>query len=394
MQASSTVQAILDKLNGVRATESGWLAKCPAHEDAKASLSVGQGENGRALLKCFAGCSPNKIITSLGLKLVDLLQSPQKTASGGSKIVATYDYLDAQGKLLHQTVRFDPKRFKQRRPDGKAGWIWSLRGVRTVLYHLPQIEEAVARGQHIYLVEGEKDVATMVEHGFVATCNPMGAKKWKPNYSETLRGATVFIIPDNDNSGREHAELVASELSGIAKRVRVIELPAVKGSNVKDAADYFHAGGTDDAIIELSDAALSKETPATVTEPLRGGWFKASRSTDAFDLQLISPNAFRLAWLIAYRTRYTPGMNRYGINVGEAMLGDYRNYRMSKQEYRTAKAVLKKFHFATFRITPFGTVAKLIDTRLFEVMPLMPNTLSNTLATPTGRTENGRVVGT
>ena len=60
---------------------------------------------------------------------------------------------------------------------------------------------------------------------------------------ETLRGADVVIIADKDKAGRDHAQLVAGKLHGIAKSVRVLELPDVNGKPVKDAADYFNAGG-------------------------------------------------------------------------------------------------------------------------------------------------------
>lgn len=52
------------------------------------------------------------------------------------RIVATYDYVDTENKLLHQTVRYEPKSFSQRRPDGNGEWIWNLKGIETVLYKL------------------------------------------------------------------------------------------------------------------------------------------------------------------------------------------------------------------------------------------------------------------
>ena len=122
---------------------------------------------------------------------------------------------------------------------------------------------------------------------------------------------------------------------------------------------------------------LPDQEPTAPATGTAGGWFRASRSQDAFELQLAAPNAFRLAWIIAYRARYSNGFNRHGIDTGEAMLGDYQNYAMSEQEYRTAKAFLKKWKFATFRVTPKGTVARLIDARLFEVLPMTPNTPDN-----------------
>jgi hypothetical protein len=74
-------------------------------------------------------------------------------------IVKTYDYVDEVGKLLFQVCRLDPKDFRQRKPDpkGRDGWSWSVRGVRNVPYRLPEVLEALANGQTVFEVEGEKD---------------------------------------------------------------------------------------------------------------------------------------------------------------------------------------------------------------------------------------------
>jgi hypothetical protein len=143
-----------------------------------------------------------------------------------SKIVAEYDYTDETGALLFQTIRYEPKRFNQRRPDGNGGWLANIDGVRRVLYRLPDLIQAVADGRTIFVVEGEKDCINLRALGFAATTNPMGANKWRPEYNELLRGADVVIVGDNDRPGREHIEQVAKALYGIAKRVRVLDLTA------------------------------------------------------------------------------------------------------------------------------------------------------------------------
>src|SRR5262249_34678401 len=74
------------------------------------------------------------------------------------RIVETYDYYDENGTLLFQVVRFEPKDFRQRRPDGRGGWIWNVRDARRVLYRLPELLKALAAGETIYIPEGEKDV--------------------------------------------------------------------------------------------------------------------------------------------------------------------------------------------------------------------------------------------
>src|ERR1017187_4171575 len=119
------VQLILSRLEGVRQTGSTqWQARCPAHDDQHASLCIGRGQDGRALLKCQAGCSTFEIRKALDLPWGAFF--PPKASHVQERIVATYDYKDAEGKLLFQCVRFEPKDFRQRRPDGNGGWIWEL----------------------------------------------------------------------------------------------------------------------------------------------------------------------------------------------------------------------------------------------------------------------------
>jgi hypothetical protein len=85
--------------------------------------------------------------------------------------------------LVHQVVRLTPKAFRQWRPDPvtPGTWIWNLEGIELVLYHLPQVLAAVERGETIYGVEEEKDAQALQALRLTATCNAMGAGKWRPN---------------------------------------------------------------------------------------------------------------------------------------------------------------------------------------------------------------------
>lgn len=231
-----------------RKSGTGWTARCCGHDDKNASLSISAGADGRVLLKCHAGCAAENIVGALGLKLVDLFPPrPASVAPVAPRIVATYSYTDEAGQLLFECVRFTPKGFRQRRPDtAKPGaWVWNLEGVRRVLYRLPELKTAFAAGRTIFVCEGEKDVETLAKHGFAATCNPMGAGKWQSEHTETLRDAKrVVVIADKDEPGRKHALAVATALHGVAQCVKSIELPDRNGQPVKDAADWFAAGGT------------------------------------------------------------------------------------------------------------------------------------------------------
>lgn len=174
------------------------------------------------------------------------------------RLVASYDYVDATGELLFQVCRYVPKTFKQRRPDGRGGWTWSVESVRQVPYRLPQLlgePDAL-----VFVVEGEKDADALAAIGLVATCNAGGANKWRDDLTRHFAGRHVVILPDNDDAGREHARLVTGKLRGVAADVRVLELPGlpVKG----DVSDWLAAGGTADKMRELVDAAPSRTVPA------------------------------------------------------------------------------------------------------------------------------------
>ncbi len=254
---------LLSRLQGVKTTASGWAARCPAHEDVNASLSVAEGRDGRILLKCFAGCSFDAICTALGVRKRDLFQDdhPQPERA---RLVKTYDYTDPAGKLLFQVVRFDPKDFRQRRPDpAKPGaWTWNLNGQERVLYRLPDVIRAKTAGRAVFIVEGEKDADALAQKGLCATCNAGGAGKWQPGYSDTLAGAKVCIIPDKDGPGRNHAALVQAALTGKAAFVQVVELPDRNGRKVKDAFDWTDAGGTVEELREIVRTAPAWTPPA------------------------------------------------------------------------------------------------------------------------------------
>jgi 5S rRNA maturation endonuclease (ribonuclease M5) len=257
-----------------RRSGTGWQARCAGHDDSNASLSISTGADGRILLKCHAGCSAENIVTALGLTLGDLF--PPRAGNGNHskpRIVAAYDYHDENGKLLFQCVRFEPKDFRQRRPDpAKPGeWIWNLKDTCRVLYRLREVKAAIADGRTIFVAEGEKDCDALVKHGFVATCNPMGAGKWLLEHTATLAGASrVVVIADKDTPGRNHAQAVAVALHGAVKSVKVIELPDVNTKTVKDAADWFAAGGTADALRGLVKAA-PEIVPAVEPQPTKPG---------------------------------------------------------------------------------------------------------------------------
>jgi hypothetical protein len=174
----------------------------------------------------------------------------QKAArSEKARVVATYDYTDENGELLFQALRFEPKDFRQRSPDGS----WSIKGIRRVPYRLPRLLEAVRQGLTVYIVEGEKDVHAAESLGLVATCNPMGAdngtgNKWLPEFAHYFKGASVVVVPDQDEPGRRHAEWVVSTLLSSARSVRICN-----PKSGKDLADWIESGANITDIIDAQE---------------------------------------------------------------------------------------------------------------------------------------------
>jgi putative DNA primase/helicase len=191
-------------------------------------------------------------------------------ASNGATVrsgfIKSYDYRDETGKILFQVCRFDPKDFRQRRPDTKGGWIWKTSGVRKVLYRLPELIAAPI-DQWVFIVEGEKDADNLVRLGLVATTNPGGAAnavpgkptkpKWLPEYNTFFRNRRACIVPDNDDCGRVHAISIARNLTPLTADLRIAELAGIPEKG--DVSDWLAADGTAEKLVRIAESAPTFE---------------------------------------------------------------------------------------------------------------------------------------
>lgn len=186
--------------------------------------------------------------------------SATRTTSDLGPILATYDYHDERVALLFQVVRYPDHQFRQRRPDGKGGWIWKRGDARLVLYHLPEViaQRARANGHppRVYITEGEKDCDRLRhDWGVVATCNPGGASKgdskWRGEYNQYFTGCDVVILADNDEVGRHHAAAVATNLRPDAACVRIVNFDGLDEHG--DVSDWLDRGGTQSDLEDLLD---------------------------------------------------------------------------------------------------------------------------------------------
>lgn len=276
MDSTSTVsaQAILDglacnKYNCPCVKSSGkgrGNTHCPGHNDKTPSLTV-DFKNGQLLIRCRAGCSQEQVIDALrerglwspnghvDIPKKSLVGTPSPRRHGSEaprKVLATYDYRDAKGTMLFQAVRYEPKDFGVRRPDGRGGWIHNIGDVTRVLYRLPELV-ASEPSDPVHITEGEKDVDRLAGLGLVATTNVFGADKWQDEYAEHLSGRHVIIHEDNDNAGKARTEKVARSLIGIAASIRVVRYPELHEKG--DVTDWLDLGNTREQLLERVSAA-------------------------------------------------------------------------------------------------------------------------------------------
>lgn len=325
-------------------------ARCPAHEDGRASLTADyqDGEPGRVLIRCHAGCEFADVVAALGLRESDTYDGPSpegsrrpafsrprppaRPAPVPSRVkcdhrwteVESYRYTDADGEIVCEVVRqacqeCGGKNFPVRRPDGRGGWEWKWPAMAArPLYRLPAVLAALAAGRTVYIAEGEKDVHALERAGVAATCNPGGAGKFRAAHAGQLAGAArVVIVADRDPAGYKHAATVAELLAAVTPPPAAVDVAeALEG---KDAADHLAAGHSAEQFAPIDPAAKLAELESGVT-PL-----SARRRTAGHGAQAAS-DAAAAGWEDnpAREIHMSAGIWRYSLGDDGFRRGGYR----------------------------------------------------------------------
>ena len=228
-------------------------------------------------------------------------QASKAAKSKRGPVVATYDYHNAAGMVAYQAVRYaSPKDFRQRRPDGKGGWIWNMDAVTRVPFNLP----ALVRANVVLIAEGEKDALNLQkaaanfpnEDGqlvFAATTNVGGAGKWLDANSPYLAGKKVFAFQDNDEPGRKHAVQVCVSVAKFAQSVHLVELPGLPDHG--DVSDYLESNSPSELFV-LMKLAPVWNSPVAVTQPPitpeDATWFSEDMET------FLAATEVEIAWIV------------------------------------------------------------------------------------------------
>ena len=227
--------------------------------DQNPSVTVDIGNDGdRTVIHCHGGCTEKDVLEYAGLTERNLFfdERPARRPSQPATKYTEFPYMDEGGAERFQSVRVDPpngkKTFFQRHrgPDGK--WINNTKGVRRLLFGVPELN-AADPSEPVFLVAGEKCVRIMRSHGFVATTNVAGEGKWTAEDSEFVRGRDVVLFCDNDPTGRKDADLKTRLLHGVARSIRVLDVLDLPPKG--DCEQYFSAGHTAKELRELVEAA-------------------------------------------------------------------------------------------------------------------------------------------
>jgi Protein of unknown function (DUF3987) len=255
----TAIELILDRLTDHRCDPKknarGWESRCPAHDDSRPSLSISEGDDERALIRCHAGCTAEAVCDAVGLRVADLMsadadktrqrQAKSKvpstqystkmysTANAAveslerqlGKRSASWTYRDADGEPVGVVVRWDKDGKKDIRPIARVGDDWKVGGMSEPrpLYRRPDFADA----GRVYIVEGEKAADAARSIGLIATTSAHGSKSADKTDWTPLAGKECVILPDNDKPGEAYADEVVAILEGLTPRpvVRVVELP-------------------------------------------------------------------------------------------------------------------------------------------------------------------------
>jgi Protein of unknown function (DUF3987) len=254
------------------------LAPGPGHSSEDRSLSITISDSGDDIVvhsfahddpitckdyvreKCGIQFKPNGKQRFSEDEITRAVMAATEARAPKSKPIASFDYRDSDGTLLYQVLRFPPKNFRQRRPDGNGGYIWKLTD-RRVVYRWPDLRRF--SDATIFVTEGEKDADRLWSIDLCATT--VAAGKWTDECVQALVGRVIIILQDNDDAGRKKAQETATLLHGVANTLRVVLLPGLPQRG--DVSDWLDMGHSKEELIDTCFDAPLWEPEAEAAKP-------------------------------------------------------------------------------------------------------------------------------
>jgi hypothetical protein len=272
-----------------------------------------------------------------------------------------YRYFSADSEVLFAKLRYEPKRFSIKHPINGSGWEDGIaEGTPRVIYNLVQVQDAIEQGRTIWICEGEKDCDRLAELGEVATTNfegaSIGRSKWKPEYTQQLRGAgNVNIIADRDEVGVAHAQAVAGSLRGPVGNVRILQ-SATTGHG-DDVSDHLSAGFGLDELVPL------REENEITRQYVPVNWAQAFK-TQPDDVQWLVPDFLEEGTLSAIYSAPGVGKSLLALEVAVEIARSGKTVMYFDLENRVADTVE--------RLSSFGVRPEELDRLLLYSFPSLP----------------------
>ena len=305
-------------------------AVCPFHNEKTPSFSIKESNN-EAMWHCFGSCGESGDIVSFiqkqnGIsvleatkKAYEILGKPLQLEGSNDKLgnfinfisnnkwegwnyENTYIYKNSNNEPVYLKHKyrsttdkskktFVTKSIVETEKSYKHGAKEHFEKLEKVVYNLPKVQEAINKGNNIYIVEGEKDADTLIRMGFAATT--IYSKKWEEAYTKQLTGAKLVFIGDTGKAGKEFRQLVWDNLKDVIPCFRVVSLPGLEalGDN-KDVTDWLESGKTKDDLLEaIKDSwdwkVSSKWKDVRVTENKKTGEVKITPLTTLDNFKLL-----------------------------------------------------------------------------------------------------------
>lgn len=206
--------------------QNSYTARCPVHGDTHNSLSISEGNDGRILVNCFAGCSTQDIVETMGLNMSDLFSQSVNTLTSAAsyKLDREHIYKNSVGEIVGKKSIWKAPGVKSKKVKcyryENGQYIERLNNAKFPLYHLPEL---LSSKDTIIVAEGEKDVETLEKLGYTATSKPNGAgSKWLTEYNDYIKDRNVILLADNDKPGKDNVERDAALIWSIVKSVKVV----------------------------------------------------------------------------------------------------------------------------------------------------------------------------
>jgi len=279
------IDKVLSRLPDHREAADGFKARCPSHDDRNPSLSIRETLEGTVLIKCFAGCSPEKVVDSLGLHMADLFPARDESPWPGRQHQSSrpqprhfataedaingygrgmpdrqWTYVDASGAEVGRTLRWNTATGKDIRPVAKFadGWRHAAMQEPRPLFNLLAL--LADQDSTLYIVEGEKCVDALTALGLLATTSAGGSQAARLTDWTPLAGRRIVIFSDNDEAGHKYAKQVSDILEALGATVVVVSLAGLAAGG--DVADLLE-GCADEA----ARNALREQLEAQAARP-------------------------------------------------------------------------------------------------------------------------------